>query len=157
MMCIPVSSVGGHSEAQSQVVPATAPTLEWPEIVVDVTLSDKAKKELMDRKETLRAFGYYSGSPMPGALKKYVDDEGEIGLGAFDVEFALGSSARIPKVTGKRDAFEQTDKETPIVLITVVSGRKSSKNNLLDCGIFEDRLEKIRDGRVPITCKLITE
>lgn len=130
---------------------------EYPGFMVDVTLSEKARKSLLNRKETLRAFGYYSGSPKPGALKKYISDEGDIGLGNFDVEFPVGGSGRIAKVMIKRDAFEQTDKKIPMLLVNVVSGRKSSKDNLLDCGISEDKLDKIPNGHIPISCKLIRE
>jgi hypothetical protein len=143
--------------AQSNAHPAPATPLEWPGFVVDVTLSDKAKAKLISSKEALRVFGYYSGTPNQDALKKHLYEEGEVGLGNFDVEFPIGGSARIDKVTVKRDALAQTDGNTPIVLINVVSARKSSKNNLLDCGIFEDRLDKIQAGHIPIACKLIGE
>jgi hypothetical protein len=150
---IPTQTLAAQSNIQTTVaVPA-----EWPGFVVDVTLSDKAKAKLVSSKEALRVFGYYFGTPNPGALKKHVYHEGEVGLGDFDVEFPIGSSARIYKVKVKRDAFGQTDGRAPMVLINVVSARKSSKNNLLECGIFEDSLDKIRDGHIPITCKLIGE
>lgn len=138
--------------AQSNVTPYATP-LEWPGFVVDVVLSDKARQKLIERKETLRAFGYYSGVPKPGV----VTDMGEVGLANFDVQFAVGSSAQIGKILLKRDAFEKTDKGTPMVLVNIVSGRKSSKNNLLDCGIFEEKADKIQNGHIPIACKLIGE
>jgi len=150
------ASSGPRGELAAQGKTASAP-LVWPGFVVDVTLSEKAKGRLDDGKETLRVFGYYSGSPRVGASRKYISDEGEIGLGSFDVEFPVGSSARIEGVKGARDAFEQTDGKTPMVLVNVVSGRKSSKNNLLECSIFENRLDTIQAGHIPIACKLIAE
>jgi hypothetical protein len=43
------------------------------------------------------------------------------------------------------------------LLINVYSGRKSSPNNLLDCGIYEGALKAIQGQSIPISCKLIGE
>jgi hypothetical protein len=49
------------------------------------------------------------------------------------------------------------DSNGPQLLINVYSGRKSSPNNLLDCGIYEGPLAAIQGTSVPISCKLIGE
>ena len=43
----------------------------------------------------------------------------------------------------------------PEVLINVFSGRRSSKDNLLDCGIFEDNVYLAVKQGVSINCELI--
>ncbi len=45
----------------------------------------------------------------------------------------------------------------PQLLINVYSGRKSSPNNLLDCGIYEGSFQAIQGQSIPIACKLIGE
>jgi hypothetical protein len=49
------------------------------------------------------------------------------------------------------------DSSRPQLLINVYSGRKSSPNNLLDCGIYEGSLAAIQGQSIPISCKLIGE
>ena len=101
--------------------------------------------------------GYLSGNPKPSAQKKYVDEMGEVNLGTLRAELAPGENAEFSDIKLKQDAFEQTDKNSPQLLINVFSGRKSSKNNLLDCGIFEGTLESVQERSIPISCKLIGE
>jgi hypothetical protein len=43
------------------------------------------------------------------------------------------------------------------LLINVYSGRKSSPNNLLDCGIYEGPMQAVQGKSIPISCKLIGE
>jgi hypothetical protein len=49
------------------------------------------------------------------------------------------------------------DNQGPQLLINVYSGRKSSPNNLLDCGIYEGALKAVQGQSIPISCKLIGE
>jgi hypothetical protein len=143
---------GEQQQAQSAL---GAP--DFPGFSVSVTLSDKARKTLTDRKETIIVAAYFTGSPKPGTPRKYISDMGEIGLGETDVEIRLGEIAKFGTVNLKKDALNQVDKSGPQILINVFSGRKSSKDNLLDCGIYEDALGPIQGKTVPIACKLIGE
>ena len=43
------------------------------------------------------------------------------------------------------------------VLINVYSGRRSSRDNLIDCGIFEDSIDVAARAPIKISCKLIGE
>jgi hypothetical protein len=45
----------------------------------------------------------------------------------------------------------------PQLLINAYSGRKSSENNLLDCGIYEGPLRPMLGQNIGISCKLIGE
>jgi len=45
----------------------------------------------------------------------------------------------------------------PQLLINLYSGRKSSPDNLLDCGIYEGPLKAVEGKNIPIACKLIGE
>ncbi len=44
------------------------------------------------------------------------------------------------------------------VLINVYTARKTTQDNLIDCGIFEDTLAKAQASQpIPIACKMIGE
>jgi len=141
-----------------QKKPQSASTTPEPSgFSVSVTLSEKAGKTLADRKETIVVAAYFSGFPKPGTPRKYVSDMGEIGLGQANVEIAPGAVARFGPIKLKQGALNQVDTKGPQLLINVYSGRKSSPDNLLDCGIYEDALAPIQGKTIPIACKLIGE
>jgi hypothetical protein len=119
---------------------------------VKVTFSDKAKQKLLDGKETIIVAAYFTGRPKPDTNKRYISEMGE-----SQVEVVPGESAQFEKVELSQDALEQSLDRKPILLINVWSGRKSSKNNLLDCGIYEDDLKPVQGKSIPIACKLIGE
>jgi len=142
-----------NAECRMQTGAADA---EYPGFAVDVTYSERAKKLLVENKETVVAAAYLSALPKPGALKKYVDHIGEVGLGECRAEAAPGENLRFGEIQLDKAALAQTAGE-PQLLINVFSGRKSSENNLLDCGIFEDSLKSAQGKALPIACKLIGE
>ena len=154
LLCIVRQSISasGQKKAQSASAASTLPGFS-----VSVTLSDKARKLLTDHKETIIVAGYFTGSPKSGTPRKYITDMGEIDLGQVETEIAPGEIAKFGPVKMKQDALNQVDKSGPQFLINVYSGRKSSKDNLLDCGIYEDALEPVEGKTIPIACKLIGE
>lgn len=154
--------IGGASgslvqAAQAQAAQPAVSTPEFPGFTVDVTLSDKAMKKLVASKETVIAAGYITGNPRKGALKKYVSEMGDIDLGQIQVEFQPGKSGKFGEIKLKPDARAQTDGTDPQIDINVFSGRKSSKDNLIDCGTYEGSLKAIQGKSIPIACKLIGE
>jgi hypothetical protein len=132
-------------------------TVELEGFTVDVTLSEKARRKLLDGKEAIIVAAYFTGRPKPDTDKKYISDMGEIGLGQALVEVAPDQSARFDTVRLSQYALDQSLNRNPILLVNVYSGRKSSKNNLLSCGIYEDDLKPIQGKSIPIACKLIGE
>ena len=147
--------------AQQQSVPSAIPRSDLPGFTVDVALSEKAKKKLIESKETIVVVSYFTGSPKPGAslkqYKRFLSRPGPIGLGDVEVEFVPGESARFGVIKLNRAALAQIDNKGPQLLINVVSGRKSSEDNLLACDIYEGALEPVQGTTIPIRCKLIEE
>jgi hypothetical protein len=154
LICIGLQSGLSGAQQASQSASTTPGSSGFS---VSVTLSDKARKLLTDQKETMIVAAYFSGFPKPGTPRKYVSDMGEIGLGQANVEIAPGAIAKFGPVKLKQDALNQVDTKGPQLLINVYSGRKSSPDNLLDCGIYEDALAPVQGKTIPISCKLIGE
>jgi hypothetical protein len=142
---------------QQQKAQSASTTREFPGFSVRVTLSDKADKLLTAQKETIIVAAYFSGSPKPGTPKKYLSEIGQIDLGEAHVEVAPGEIAKFGTIRMRQDSLSYVDKDGPQLLINVYSGRKSSKDNLLDCGIYEDAIAPIEGKTIPIACKLIGE
>ena len=157
--CRKVPSVGdrGAKASSFAVQSFTGPVEQEPGFDVAVKLSPKAKAELTTKGETVVVSVSLEGAPKPGTPKKYVGEDGQVmGLGDQTVEVIPGSTARFSKLQANKEALAWVQ-GAPGVLINVYSGRKASKDNVLDCGIYEGPLSTIADSVVPITCKLIGE
>jgi hypothetical protein len=130
---------------------------EGPAFTVKMSFSDKARTKLTEKSETVIVAAYFTGSPRKGAPKRFVDKMGEVGLGQAKREVAPGEDATFAEVKLQQDALKQIDEQGPSLLINVYSGRKSSIDNLLDCGIYEGALKAVQGKSIPIACKLIGE
>lgn len=134
------------------------PTTVVPGFRVQIIYSDKARAELKRRQETVVILGYPFGFPAKSAPRNIVSKQGEIGI-ADDLraEIQPGQVANIPTLTLDGSNFKYLTAAGIQILINVVSGRKSSPDNLLNCDIYEGPLKKVQGQAIPIHCKLIGE
>jgi hypothetical protein len=151
------SDLVGPVLAQQQTTKPATPAAALFNFTVKITYSQKAMATLVAGKETVIVAGYLTASPIAGTPKQYVDHVGEIGLGEVDREIAPGAIATFSNVKPTPAMMKWVDSQGPQLLINVYSGRKSSPNNLLDCGIYEGPLAAIQGQSIPISCKLIGE
>ena len=147
----------GTAFAQQQSAKPAAPAATVPGFTVTITYSQKAMATLVAGKETVIVAGYLSGFPIQGTPKKYVDHEGQVDMGEVTIEIAPGATAKFDTVKLNQPMLKWLDSRGPQLLINVYSGRKSSPNNLLDCGIYEGSLKAVQGQSIPIACKLIGE
>jgi hypothetical protein len=125
---------------------------------VNVQLSERAREKLIDSKETIIVAGYFTGHPKEGTDAKYLDiKSGEVVLGNVRQEIRPGETAVFNQLNLNSDAVSQIDSQGPHILFNVFSGRRSSKDNLLDCRYYEGGLESFRGGTILIPCQLIAE
>jgi hypothetical protein len=143
--------------AQQPTAKPAAPAATVPGFTVTIAYSQKAMATLVAGKETVIVAGYLSGFPIQGTPKKYVDHEGQVDMGEVTKEIAPGATAKFDTVKLNQPMLKWLDDRGPQLLINVYSGRKSSPNNLLDCGIYEGSLQAIQGQSIPISCKLIGE
>jgi hypothetical protein len=126
---------------------------------VSLSFSENAKKKLIESKETVIVIAYFTGTPRVGVpfsqYKQYTSRPGPMGLGEHEVEVLPGETASFLDFKLKQGALPLLDSDGPQLLINVVSGRKSSKDNLLLCGIHEGSLKAAQRTDIPIHCKLI--
>jgi hypothetical protein len=156
-----LTSLIGHclANAQDQSRKLQTPTLGVHGFRVDVAFSEKAMKKLTESRETVIAIAYFTGTPKVGIpfeqYKQFASRPGAIGLGENEVEVLPGETMNFSAPKLKRDALAFIDSQGPQLLINVVSGRKSSKDNLLDCDIYEGSLKAAEGTTIRIYCKLI--
>ncbi|HEY4987992.1 MAG TPA: hypothetical protein VII39_15365 [Bradyrhizobium sp.] len=123
---------------------------------VDVSLSPKAAATLKARGEGIVVSAMYSGEPIPSKMSK-ADEMGMIDLGNEDVTIA-GANGRAV-ITGSKVATAHVGWVKAVgVLINVYTARKTTQDNLIDCGIFEDTVTKAQATQpIVIACKIIGE
>ena len=125
---------------------------------VDVQLSQGARKKLVDSKETIIVAGYFTGHPKEGTEAKYLDiKSGDVIVGDVQREIRPGETAIFNQLNLNPDAVSRTDSQGLHVLISVFSGRESSKDNLLRCEVYDGAIESLSGRTIPIRCQLIAE
>jgi len=125
---------------------------------VNVQLSERAKKQLTEGKETIIVAASFTGHPKEGTEAKYLDIKSrEVNLGDVQQEIWPGQTAVFNQLNLDPDAVSRIDLQGPHILVDVFSGRKSSKDNLLSCEDFDEQFELLRGRTILIHCRLITE
>jgi hypothetical protein len=135
----------------------SAPTPEVQGFTVTLTYSSKANETLAAQNETVIVAGYLTCFPRQGTPKRLVDHEDQVSLGEIHDEVALDEPATFKSIKLDSAGLKWANDQGPQLLINVYSGRKSSPNNLLDCGIYQGPLEDVQGKSIPISCKLIGE
>jgi hypothetical protein len=143
--------------AQQQSAKPAPPDATVPGFTVTITYSQKAMTTLTAGKETVIVVGYLYGFPKQGTPKKLVDEVGQVDMSEVKDEIAPGAPATFDRIKLDQAMTKWFDGQGPQLLINVYSGRKSSPNNLLDCGIYQGALKAIQGQSIPISCKLIGE
>jgi len=131
-------------------------TVPVPRFSIAVTLSEHARQRLQSIRESVLVIAYFDGDPLPGQGRDNAPFRG-VFLGndeklADDQNVATFDTTKISQSNWNRLA----DKDY-FVTINVVSARKASKNNLLWCGVPENRLSKIAGKTTEVSCDLIDE
>jgi uncharacterized protein YcfL len=152
----------GRSESEQRAAneanQATAAVPASPEFGVSVRLSDAAKKKLNDSQETIIVAGDFTGHPKQGTERRYLDiKSGQVDLGRVEVEAHPDETATFNDLKLNADALGLIDARGPNILLSVFSGRKSSKDNLLDCEVYDGSLDSVHGRTIEIPCQLIGE
>lgn len=122
---------------------------------VQITLSEKARQRMASPAETSIVSATYFADPTPAASDQ-ANEVGQIDMGKTQVELALPGTATFDGSALRQDRLALIQDE-PQVNINVYSGRRSSPDNLLDCGIFQDTVTVAASKPITIGCKLIDE
>lgn len=124
---------------------------------IEVSNSAKADKLLTGKKETLIVSAHFWGVPKDPKEK----EKGEDGMVNFvnkDIELSGNDRlARFEGLTFNKSLLSKVEDKDIFLLINVYSGRKSSQDNLLTCGILDTKVSQVVNKRFVLGCKLIEE
>jgi len=112
---------------------------------------------LTENKETVIVVAMFSARPKTGVRTQFLEDKVADNLGSKEIEISPGATARFGAIAVPHAPRHRLDESAPNLLINVVSGRRSNKNNLLECDIYQDTLISATGKNISLNCKLIRE
>jgi hypothetical protein len=119
---------------------------------IGISLSPKAKDKIIHNKETIIVNVSLTGSPKDSTLRSR---DGNFYVAWAEQEITYGQFARFDHIKFSRKVYDQlTDKDVNINVF-FYSGRKSSKDNLLDGDLLSDRISNVVNKQFTLKGRLI--
>lgn len=132
-------------------------SLVIPTVEIQLEISEKAAEKLKKDRETVIVDATFYGQPTDKTVLK--EDDG-MGLILAAKQYELAEDKRSVQLEGLKMAksmYDQLADKDVELLINVFSGRRSTTDNLLDCGILQDKMSALKDKQFTLKCKLIEE
>jgi hypothetical protein len=122
-----------------------------PPFAVQVQLSNKADRQLAIRAETIIVAVYLEGGPIGHSTNTApLAKEGGVRVAEARIELRTGRIARFSSIKVARSLYDQLAEKDLDLLVNVVSGRRSTQDNLLDCTIIQEKISAVA-GRTRLT------
>lgn len=148
------SPAGEPAASGTKAAPAADPVQAEPYSVA-LTFTPGAAAKLAGMGERVIVDNMFYGLAKEGA--KDADETGQIGLGTKEIEVeAVDQTVSVsppPFMPGPMSQIVEA--EGARLLINVYSARRAHQDNLLSCGIFDDKVEAAPASQIAIHCELI--
>jgi len=131
-------------------------TIAVPQFSIAVKLSETAQKKLRDIHESVLVIAYFDGDPFTGKGKDNSPMRGLV-LGNDEKLVDDKNVATFTDTKISQGNWDDLSDKNYFVTINVVSARKSSKDNLLDCADPIDRISTFVGKTTQVSCRLIGE
>lgn len=127
-----------------------------PTFEIEVSNSADAAQTLADEQETTIVAAYFSG--IPNDEKDMDENMGFMSIVTKSVELTSGNRiARFEGLTFPKAIYNKLADKDIMLLINIYSGRRSSDDNLLNCGLLDVTVSQLSGKRYTLACKLIEE
>lgn len=127
-----------------------------PEFSIAVKLSKTAQKKLQGMHESVLVIAYFDGDPLPGKGKDNSPMRGGV-LGRDRKLVDPNNVATFADSKISQSHWNDLADKDYYVTINVVSARKTSNDNLLDCDDPMDRISRFVGKSTQVLCRLIGE
>jgi hypothetical protein len=126
---------------------------------IELSLSEKAEKKLKGENETIIIDVEFIGNPKKRILEnqknEIYDENGQLTIGFKRVELKKERNVKFDNCKVSKNLLELLKDKTYDVRISIVTGRKSSEDNLIDCEFFQENIEKVKNKKITLKGKLI--
>jgi hypothetical protein len=143
-------------------------SVEIPFFEIELKLSKKAEEKLKTDNETVIVSATFESNLLndediilnnkniPQEYKERVE-YGRLYLLSHRIELTDERLVRFENIKFHKNLYDLLEDKDIMLLINVFSGRRSFENNILDCDILYDSMNKIKEKRFIIRGKLIGE
>mgnify|MGYP001466586067 FL=1 len=125
-----------------------------PSFEIKVDLDEKAERELRARKETIIVEAYISGTPRKDSWVRENNKAVGLVLGSFKKEINSEGVVKFEDMKIPEYYYKALENKDYGVSVSVRSGWKSSKYNLLNCEPFGNGISELAGKQHIIKCKL---
>jgi hypothetical protein len=125
-----------------------------PPFEIEISLSPKARKRIVDGHESIVVAVFLSGTPKDSS-RAQLEDDGSFYVSDASKEISYGETAKFDRIKFPRKIYDQLADKDPDLTVNVYTGRKSSKYNLIHSDLLADKLSKIINKRFTLQAKLI--
>jgi hypothetical protein len=146
-----------EDDALMDIYQAAGDSLVIPTFEIEVSNSPQSGKTLAKKKETIIVSAMFYGLPLD-PNEKAKGEDGFLSFGNKEIE--LTGNSRVARFEGLKFSKKQlalAESKDIDLLINIYSGRKSSENNLLNCGILDMKASAFANKRFVLGCQLIDE
>ncbi len=119
---------------------------------IAIVLSPKAKDKIINSKETIIVNVSLTGTPKDTTL---YSEDGQFYVASSEKEITYGHVAKFDNITFSKKIFDQLTDKDVYINVYFYSGRKSSKDNLLNGDLLSDRISNVVTKRFELKGKLI--
>jgi hypothetical protein len=156
ILILSATTVLSRSRKSKSTEDAADKTVAVPVFSISVKLSEEAEKRLQSIHESVLVIAYFDGDPLPGQ-GEYNPPNRDVILGSDDKLVDAKNVVTFDSTKISQSHWNRLSDKNYFVTINVVSARKASKNNLLDCGVPEDRISTFAGKATEVSCRLIGE
>jgi hypothetical protein len=128
-------------------------TIVVPEFSIAVKLSETAQKKLQAMQESVLVITYFDGDPLPGKGKNNSPMRGVV-LGNVEKLVDTNNVATFYDTKISQSNWNDLSSKDYYVTVNVVSARKSSRDNLLDCAVPIGRISTFVGKSTQVSCRL---
>jgi hypothetical protein len=150
------TSVSRSRNGSSGEIDVGNKTVTVPAFSISVRLSDAAYQRLQSMGESVKVIAYFDGDPLPGQ-GKYNPPMRGVFLGDNEI-FANGKNvATFGSTKISKSSWDRLANKDYFVTINVVSARRASRDNLIECPTPEAQISKFAGRATEVFCRLIGE
>ena len=122
---------------------------------IEISLSHRAREKMENNGETIVVSAVFTGTPKDSAGAKFGED-GSFYVASADIEIPYGQIARFDSIKFSKILYDQLANKDIELGVNVFSGRKSSRDNLLNCEPLFDKVSNIVNKKFILKGKLIS-
>ena len=159
-LCVLMLITGCHKKASlnpdAEFCGLTGPKIRVPTFAIRISMSEEAAKRLTDAGETIKGLISFDGDGIP-RKDEYTAPNRPIVLGCYQFEITKPGEISITNAYISAEESERLTDPDYYVGVSIFSGRRAFKDNVLSNGFAEMHISQTATGPIQINCDLLPQ